>query len=69
MSKELTIYNWHEALDRSGLVLDIFEEYVTPLAVIKNNKDIRKKAVLASEALYDLYQLIGAKYPNLKEMI
>ena len=54
-------FSWHEALDRTSLVLELFERSVCDHPVIRNMSDLQEKAVKISDLLSELYQDIGAK--------
>ncbi len=54
-------FDWHEALDRTSLVLELFERSVCDHPVIRNMSDLQEKAVKISDLLSELYQDIGAK--------
>lgn len=54
----------HEALDRAFMVLDIFGSYVMENRFIEKRTKLNEAAVRAHNALYDLYQAVGAEIDN-----
>lgn len=64
MSKEqkkfqLDSLGYHEALDRTHLILCNIDDFLLDHNVINMNKKLRKKVEKASELLADVYQSIG----------
>lgn len=59
MKKKLTQFHYHEALDRSSIVLDILDRHLIQHPVCKLDKEV---AILIEEAavkIHEAYQLIG----------
>lgn len=58
----------HESLDRTFLVMDMFDEYVANHPFVKQTPELLTKAQELIEMMSDMYQAIGreyAKYENI----
>lgn len=55
-------YSFHEALDRTHVVLCMIDDHLLDHPVIADNERLRRKAEKASKNLADLYQLIGDEH-------
>jgi len=62
MLKKIGDYHMHEALDRASLLMDIVEDSLGSHPVIKSHPEWEKKLEEAHQALFDLYQMIGAEH-------
>lgn len=58
---ELDKFHYHEALDRSHVIVDMMNDYLLEHPAVSQNKKIKKKVEKAIENLADAYQLIGQK--------
>ena len=59
--KVLDEFYYHEALDRTHLVLEIFTDFVADHPAITSNMDLHGLAETIGNDLAELYQKIGAK--------
>ena len=50
---------YHEALDRTSVVIDIIDDHIAMHPVIQNHKKLRKKVYKALDLLGDVYQAVG----------
>lgn len=61
MSKEtLDKYHWHEALDRTSVALEIFEEHVSKHPAVQNNPDLEEMADKILDDIYAMYNKISS---------
>ena len=67
---ELDDFHYHEALDRTFLVTQVFSDFVLDHPVIEKHKDVQKLLADAGTKLGRAYQLIGQyAYEHGKEKI
>ena len=59
MIKKLDQFHWHEALDRSLLAAEFFDETVAQHPAVRRTQQLRRDAKEISERLFRLYQTIG----------
>ena len=59
--KVLDEFYYHEALDRTHLILEIFTDFVVEHPTITSNMDLHGLAETIGDDLAELYQRIGAK--------
>ncbi len=52
-------FSHHEALDRSSLIAEVFEQQLANHAFIKAHPDLAKRCDRIADALGELYQAIG----------
>lgn len=57
-------FHWHEALDRTHIAVDTFNEHIVSHPVIQQMNDLKSAADKASDALMELYQMIGGNKSN-----
>lgn len=57
--KKLSEFHYHEALDRTYIIINIIENSLTYHPVFKKHKKLRKKVNKAIDVLCDAYQEIG----------
>jgi len=53
-------FDWHEALDRSLLAFEFFQERVEEHDAVRSSKKLRQQAKEISERMFRLYQALGA---------
>jgi hypothetical protein len=58
--KKLDEFHWHEALDRSLLAFEFFQEHVEEHDAVRKSPALRHLAKDISERMFRLYQTIGA---------
>lgn len=58
-------FSQHEALDRTFIVMEMFNGYVAQHEAIETDPELKEKASAISGALYELYNKIGEK--NMKD--
>lgn len=56
---KLTHLHYHEALDRSSVILDMVDRHLIQHPVCKLDKEVAKLVEEAATKLYEAYQLIG----------
>jgi hypothetical protein len=61
---KLTPLHWHEALDRTSIVLDMFDRAVSCHPVIEQTPELQRLAEGAAAQLAALYQAIGSSTPE-----
>lgn len=61
---ELDQFHWHEALDRTHLVLSNIDDFLIQHPVLKLNPEIRKHVEKASENLTEAYSMLGEESLN-----
>lgn len=61
---ELDQFHWHEALDRTHLVLCNIDDFLIQHPVLKLNPKIRKHVEKASESLTEAYSMLGEESLN-----
>jgi hypothetical protein len=59
--KRLDRFHWHEALDRSLLASEFFDDNVLQHPAIEANQDLRREAAEISKRLFRLYQSVGTE--------
>ena len=59
---KLDQFYWHEALDRTHVILSNIDDHLIQHPVLKLNPDIRRLIEKASENLSEAYQLLGDKH-------
>jgi len=59
MKRSLDAFSWHEALDRSFLAFEFFNENVAEHAAVRSNKELKREAADISKRLFRLYQELG----------
>ena len=64
ITRQLDDFHYHEALDRSYLVLEMFNEYVLEHPVIEKHKELKKEADRLSSDLYLFYCSISGYNKN-----
>ena len=57
---KLDEFHWHEALDRSLLAFEFFEERVREHPAVEQTPQLARDAKEISERLFRLYQTLGA---------
>lgn len=55
-------FGCHEALHMASVIINMVDENLCSHPAIEQNPEWKAKACEASDALYDLYQMIGAKH-------
>ncbi len=60
--KRIDDYHIHEALDRASVLMDIVESTLSQHPAITANKAWEAKLEEAHQALFYLYQMIGAEH-------
>ena len=63
MTKKLDRFHWHEALDRTSLVANMFDDHVFEHPAITSNKKLKAMAEKVSEKIWTLYEKIGDATP------
>lgn len=58
--EKLDAFHWHEALDRSFLAFEFFDEYVSQHPTILGTKQLKKEAREISQRMFRLYQKLGS---------
>lgn len=58
---ELDQFHWHEALDRTHVVIANIDTYLLQHPVLKINPEIRRHIEAAAEHLSEAYQQMGAE--------
>ena len=63
---EMTLNKWlaHEALDRSYLLLDQFEEYVAKHPFVAQTPHLKEHADNVISIMHDMYKMIGTESYN-----
>jgi len=56
---QLDVFHYHEALDRSYVLSDMFSNNILDHPVIKNHLELKKDAEIIAYKLIELYQKIG----------
>lgn len=51
----------HEAMDRTHVAAEYFEEHVLSHAFIKGSKEVHKKATAIRDKMQELYQVLGSQ--------
>ena len=59
--KKLDEFHYHEAIDRAHCISTMLDEFLISHPVAKKHKDIKKELKKAQDALWNSYQMIGAK--------
>lgn len=59
---KLTEYYWHEALDRSFVVSEMFEQFILYSPAVQQTPHLLQLASKISDDLGALYQAIGQKH-------
>ena len=59
---ELDEFHWHEALDRSLLAFEFFDERVRQHPAIEQTKELQREAQAISDRMFQLYQSLGARH-------
>jgi len=59
--QKLDEFHYHEALDRTYVLINIIENELKSHPVITKHKILKTKVKLAQKHLLDLYQLIGKR--------
>jgi len=62
MENKIDEFHYHEALDRASVCGDILEHALASHPVIKANEKFKDKVDQAQQALWELYQMIGAEH-------
>ena len=57
--KKLDEYHYHEALDRTHMLLSIIDEHLREHPVVKKHKQLKIRVEVAEEILVEVYQRIG----------
>lgn len=60
MPEKLDAYDWHEALDRTCICMEMVDRYILFHPAIESSASLKAKAEAAHQLLFDLYQEIGA---------
>lgn len=60
-------FHWHEALDRTNIMAEMFEAHVAAHPVIRRTPDLLQLALSISDRIGELYQAIGRTDPQWKE--
>lgn len=58
-SQKLDAYDWHEALDRTSICMEMVDRYVLFHPAIESTETLKAKAEAAHRLLFELYQEIG----------
>ena len=58
---KLTELHYHEALDRSSIILDTIDRHLIQHPVCKLDKEVSKLVEEAAQKIYEAYQLLGEK--------
>lgn len=58
---KLTKFHYHEALDRSAIMLDMIDRYLIQHPVCKLDKDVANLVEEAADKMFEAYQLLGKK--------
>lgn len=56
-------FHWHEALDRTNIMLDLFVSQVEQHPVVKRTPELKALAFEAADKMAQLYQKIGENDP------
>lgn len=67
MKEKFDSYSFHEIIDRTHLVSEMFETYVSEHSAVQQIPQLRERAGLIAEALADYYQLAGAVSMEVEE--
>lgn len=59
--KNLDEFYYHEALDRSYIVVNMIEDLLIEHPVIKKHKNLKKQVKKAQQLILDAYQEIGGR--------
>jgi hypothetical protein len=54
-------YSYHEALDRTSVIMNIIDDNLSNHPVVLDNEDVRELIDKAQEELAKAYQLLGEK--------
>lgn len=57
---KLDKYHWHEALDRTSVALEMFEEHVRKHPVVENTLELEEMADKILDDMYALYNRISS---------
>ncbi len=60
-TKKLDEFHWHEALDRSFLAFEFFNEKVAEHVAVRSTKELKREAADIAHRLFRLYQELGRK--------
>lgn len=60
IKKLLDEFHYHEAMDRTAMIVDIIDTYLVQHPVFKAEKEYSKKVEEAGMILADAYQIIGS---------
>ena len=52
----------HEVIHTSSIIMEMFEEYICDHDAVKDNAEVDEEADKVFSALFDFYQLVGAKW-------
>lgn len=67
MKETFDSYSFHEVIDRTHLVSEMFENYVSEHSAVQQVPQLRERSGLIAEALADYYQLAGAVSMEIEE--
>ena len=56
---KLTEFHYHEALDRSSVILDTIDRHLIQHPVCKLDKEVAKLVEDAAHKMFEAYQLLG----------
>jgi hypothetical protein len=65
--RSLSEFDYHEALDRTGMMADMVNSYLIQHQVSKVEKEFAKKVKRAGALLAEAYQIIGHESLKLSE--
>ena len=54
-------FHWHEALDRSLLAFEFFDERVAQHPAVQQSPELRREAEEIASRMFKLYQALGSK--------
>lgn len=58
---KLDAFYWHEALDRSYMLIDMIQDYLLDHPVFEQNEKLKEKVEQAQMLLSEVYQEIGSR--------
>lgn len=57
--KNIDSYHYHEALDRTYIIMCLLDDILIDHPVFEKNKKLRKKINKVEKLLYEIYQITG----------
>jgi hypothetical protein len=62
--KRIDQFHWHEALDRSLLAFEFFDQYVRQHSAVQASKKLKRETAEIADRMFRLYQALGEKSLN-----